>query len=86
MGSPLGCLFGFFMAILAFLLLAVIGIARKVRSIISQFTSQGNTKRTSRPGQEDTRKKPSSASSPPRSHKKVFEDNEGEYVDFEEIK
>ena len=86
MGSPLGCLFGLFMAILAFLLFIVVSIVSKVRNIMSQFSPQNNKEHSSRAKQEHTGNNHTSAPHTSKTHKKVFEDNEGEYVEFEEIK
>lgn len=85
MGSLLASLFGFIIIIFAFLLVFLASIIRKARNIMSQFSPTDNSTRTSHSTQND-RKTGSSKRNASQEHKKIFEDNEGEYVDFEEIK
>ena len=82
MTGPFGCLFGLLFAFLAFLLIMVLNIARRVSSC-----SPKNHKQQSSSGNphEQTTSQNHSQSSSHGSHK-IFDDNEGEYVDYEEIK
>lgn len=86
MTSPFGCLFGIIIAIFAFLMIVLTYIINKVKSIISQFAPKNDTQQSSRSTQSHRKTDKSSAQDSSQGRKKVFEDNEGEYVDFEEIK
>ncbi len=85
MANLFGCLLGIFLSFGAVVLFLVFNIIRKARNIMSGFSSRKTGSQTSgghsTQGQE--RRTSSSAS---HSSKKLFDDDEGEYVDFEEIK
>ncbi len=86
MASPFGCLFGFLFTFLLFLLIMAFNIAKRVRNILSSF-SAGNHKRQPSSGNargRTTTQGHSQTSS--RGSRKIFDDNEGEYVDYEEVK
>ena len=85
MANLFGCLLGIFLSLGVFMLFLVLNIVRKTKSIFSGFSSRkadGNT--SDRRSTQDQGSR--SASSTPHSSKKIFDDDEGEYVDFEEIK
>lgn len=89
--NPFGCLFGILIAILAFVFIAALNMAKKVKDTISSAFSPRKTQRQSAGNAYDdprnaTHSDASSSRTSSRRHKKIFEDNEGEYVDFEEIK
>lgn len=86
MTNPFGCLFGLIIAIFVFLMVVLTYIIGKVRNILSQFTPKGNTQQSSRSAQSHKETGRAAAGESSKGHKKVFDDNEGEYVDFEEIK
>ena len=85
MGSLLGCLFTLVLAVFAFVLVGLARIAGRVRSIFSQF-SQGGARQSARSAGKGRQTGGKAGNDPSSSHRKVFDDNEGEYVDFEEIK
>lgn len=92
MGSPLGCLLSFFIAILVFIGVFLLTIIGKVKRIMNSFSPRhkaGNNSSTqqqtdSQNEQNYSQHANSSKKSSP--HHKIFDDDEGEYVDFEEIK
>ena len=77
MGSPLGCLFGLLLALLMFLLVAVANFIRRLKSLFSPFQSSQKVSK-----QQEEKK---SSSAQQTSRNKVFDDDEGEYIDFEEV-
>lgn len=80
MGGPLGCLFGFILVLFSFVgivFLAIVGIGKSWFHAI-------RTKGKHKPSSESTRS--GAAQQQKASRQKVFSDDEGEYVDFEEIK
>lgn len=86
MAGTFGCLFGSLFVFFAFLLAMVLSIAGRVRDIMSSFSPKGRKRQSSSgnaSGQTASRGRPRSSS---RSSRKIFDDNEGEYVDYEEIK
>lgn len=90
MGSPFGCLLGFVLIFFAFIAIMFATIIRKVRSFMSGFSPKEprqHKQHTSQTQQQQSQAG-SYSSSPHQtsSHQKVFTDDEGEYVDFEEIK
>lgn len=87
MGSPLGCLLGFVFIIFTFLFVLLTSIAKRVRDIFSTFSPKGGKaqSRSNSSGDQQHRNQ-QQTSGTPHSSRKIFEDNEGEYVDFEEIK
>ena len=93
MGSPLGCLLGFFLAILVFIGVFLLTIVGKVKQIMNSFSPKHKAERNSSTRQQgysqneqtysqQTNSSGKSSSSP----QKIFADDEGEYVDYEEIK
>lgn len=86
MGSPLGCLFSLVIAFFAVLLVILTSIVRKAKDIMSQFSPHKDNRQSAQSTQNRQQSNSSSTSGQAQAHKKVFEDNEGEYVDFEEIK
>lgn len=92
MGSPLGCLLSFFIAILVFIGVFLLTIVGKVKQIMNTFSPRHKAgKHTSTQKQaysqnEQTYSQHSNSSGKSSSHHKIFDDDEGEYVDFEEIK
>lgn len=85
MANLFGCLLGIFLSFGVVVLFLVFNIIRKARNIMSGFSSRktGNQTSGGHSTQGQERRTSSSAS---HSSKKLFDDNEGEYVDFEEIK
>lgn len=84
MASPFGCLFGLFFAFLAILFVAILNIVGRVRDIIRSFSPKKRGKASS----DNTAGRTASsgqARNSPRGSRKIFDDNEGEYVDYEEI-
>lgn len=92
MGSPLGCLLSFFIAILVFIGVFLLTIVGKVKQIMNTFSPRHKAeKHTSTQQQtysqnEQTYSQHSNSSRKSSSHHKIFDDDEGEYIDFEEIK
>ena len=84
MGSPFGCLFGFIFAILAVLFVAVLNITRRVKDIMSVF-SQKEQKQQTTDRNKDRQSTNRNATQASRQPHKVFDDNEGEYIDYEEV-
>lgn len=92
MGSPLGCLLSFFIAILVFIGVFLLTIIGKVKRIMNSFSprhkagnnSSAQQQTDSQNEQNYSQHTNSSRKSSP--HHKIFDDDEGEYVDFEEIK
>lgn len=86
MTGPFGCLFGLLFAFLAFLLIMVLNIARRVRNIMFSFSPKNHKQQSSsgNPHGQTTSQNHSQSSS--HGSHKIFDDNEGEYVDYEEIK
>lgn len=86
MVSPFGCIFGFILFILAFLFIIVLNTAKKVKDIMSAFSPKKHKQQTTgtQSGRQETNHH-NTQSSRHSSHK-IFDDNEGEYVDYEEIK
>lgn len=93
MGSPLGCLLSFFIAILVFIGVFLLTIIGKVKQIMNTFSPQHkagkqhtSTQQQTYSQNEQTYSQHSNSSRKSSSHHKIFDDDEGEYVDFEEIK
>lgn len=87
MGSPLGCLLGFVFIIFTFLFVLLTNIAKRVKDIFSSFSPKsGKTQSRSNSSGGQQHRNQQQTSGPSQSSRKIFEDNEGEYVDFEEIK
>lgn len=85
--SPLfGCLFGLAFAFLAVILFMVSHIARKARDIMSMFSPRKGKSQSTSTGTEQQNARPHHSPSSTSGTHKIFDDNEGEYVDFEEIK
>ncbi len=85
MGGPLGCLLGFVLAITALLFIAVLSIVGKVRYFISSIS--GKKKGASSTFNDNNQQtKYHNQTQTSASRKKVFDDNEGEYIEYEEIK
>lgn len=80
---------GFFIFILIIIAFYYIGkwyIRRKIRNFFGQFNHQQNFSSQSQQGKKNTERNNSSGSSKTVNKKKVFTSDEGEYVEFEEIK
>ena len=90
MTNPFGCLFGILIAALAFVFIAALSMVKKIKdTLASMFSPKGKRQQSPRDSYGTTGSGQRGTSSPhssSRGHKKIFEDNEGEYVDFEEIK
>lgn len=94
MGSPLGCLLSFFIAILVFIGVFLLTIIGKVKQIMNTFSPRhkagkqhtSTQQQTYSQKNEQTYSQHSNSSRKSSSHHKIFDDDEGEYVDFEEIK
>ena len=85
MTGPLGCLFAFVFAVLAVVLFFLLSIIRKAKEVMSAFS--GKKKRPDgAAGNARAGKAGNGRPHPHHPHRKIFDDNEGEYVDFEEIK
>ncbi|MDL2305618.1 DUF4834 family protein [Bacteroides sp. OttesenSCG-928-D19] len=65
-------------SVIAGILRAIFGFGKR-RSTSQQQQQQGNAAHTQRPHQTIN-------DAPRKAHKKIFDKNEGEYVEFEEIK
>ena len=81
MGGPLGCLFGFILVLFSFVgivFLAIVGIGKSWFHAIKTKGKQKPSSENARSGATQQQKK--------ASRQKVFSDDEGEYVDFEELK
>ena len=85
MAGPFGCLLGLLLALVVFCLFLVLTIVRKAKDIFSPFFPHGKKSQSSGTdaGQRGEQPHPHSSSHPSQ---KIFDDDEGEYVDFEEIK
>ena len=85
MAGPFGCLLGLLLALVVFCLFLVLTIVRKAQAIFSPFFPHGKKSQSSGTdaGQRGEQPRPHSSSHPSQ---KIFDDDEGEYVDFEEIK
>lgn len=85
MASSLGCLLGLLLSFVIFCFFLVLTIVRKAKDIFTPFFTHGKKNRPSGTDAEQHGEQPHphSASHPSQ---KIFDDNEGEYVDFEEIK
>ena len=91
----LGCLLGLFLGILLLVLNVGLRLWWNIRNILkggtgstqrpNPFGQTGNGQGTQGNSSNSRQTSQSNQSSQP-SHSKVFADNEGEYVDFEEIK
>ena len=87
MGSPFGCLFGFLFVVVAILFVAFVNIVRMARDVMSAFGPKKRNANTSqRQQQTHTSSQSSTGQAQSATRRKVFEDGEGEYVDFEEVK
>ena len=93
MGSPLGCLLGFFLAILVFIGVFLLTIVGKVKQIMNSFSPNHKAERNSSTRQQGYSQneqtysqQTNSSGKSSSSHQKIFADDEGEYVDYEEIK
>lgn len=90
MVNPLGCLLGILVAVLAFVFIAALSMVKKIKdTFASMFSPKGKRQQSPRDSYDTAGSRQRGTSSPhssSRGHKKIFEDNEGEYVDFEEIK
>lgn len=89
MGSPIGCLLGFVLALFVFVgvfLLSIIGKIRALWSMINPDSRKKQHNNQSYQNQSRQNTKSGRSSANPSSHHKVFADDEGEYVDYEEIK
>lgn len=85
MTGPLGCLFLLVLPLLAILWFVYLSIVRKAKDIMSAFS--GKRKRSdSHTKNSQTEEADNSRPHPHRPHQKIFDDDEGEYIDFEEIK
>lgn len=83
MYGPIGCLLSFFLFVLVFIVVVCVMVVQKVRDTLSSLHRNN-------PGRPDARffRQDERFGNPPASEKgkrKVFDDNEGEYVDYEEI-
>lgn len=86
MTGPFGCLFGLLFAFLAFLLIMVLNIARRVRNIMSSFSPKNHKQQSSSTDSNGQTSSHNRSQSTSQHSRKIFDDNEGEYVDYEEIK
>lgn len=86
MANLFGCLLGLFLSVGVFMLFLVLNIVRKARNIMSGFSSRKSDNQTSDNNHSTQSQGHRTASSTSHSSKKLFDDDEGEYVDFEEIK
>lgn len=86
MTGPFGCLFGLLFAFLAFLLIMVLNIARRVRNIMSSFSPKNHKQQSSATDSNRQTSSHNRSQSTSQHSRKIFDDNEGEYVDYEEIK
>lgn len=81
MVGPFGCIFGIIIAGFAILLMISLQLLIGVKRFFNSFSfkkNKGNKTAYNNTQQSSTHKS--------SSHQKIFDDNEGEYVDFEEIK
>ena len=89
MGSPLGCLLGFILALFVFVGVFLLSIIGKIRAMWTMLNSNSRKKQNNnRSYQNQSRQNTNvgGTSTKSSSHQKVFADDEGEYVDYEEIK
>lgn len=84
MVSPLGCIFGIIIAALAFLFIIFLNILIKVKGFFSSLTGKGQQRQHT--NTQHNKQTNNSSNTTNSTHQKVFDDNEGEYVEFEEIK
>lgn len=93
MGSGLGCLLTFVFTLIFAIIVFVVQIASRFREILKQFgfgpqknyNTGGNQNNTSSSrSQNDSEQQSHNAQG--KKHEKVFTDDEGEYIDFKEIK
>lgn len=86
--QALGCLTTLIFGIVIAVIIAIINILRTVFSIKKKFSGSSSTKQSSSYGgfgrntNEQTQNESKNQSN---GHHKVFEDGEGDYVDFEEL-
>ena len=83
----------FGLSIVGFILRAIFGLGRGSSSRTKQTDSGQNNQQQSRPGytqnidnRTDNEEEIFSENSPRTKHKKIFTQDDGEYVDFEEVK
>ncbi len=88
MAGPFGCLFGLVFGFLVFLFVTLLNVADRVRNVIRSFFPSARGRRPSS-GNAGAGGQSASASrfrSSSKARHKVFDDDEGEYVDYEEVK
>lgn len=85
----MGCFFKFIFLVFIVIFFGLFSILWQVRRLFMRGQSPHQDGRTARPQQHtDAYHKETveeDATAQPRNRKRVFEDNEGEYVDFEDI-
>ncbi|MCD8317813.1 MAG: DUF4834 family protein [Paraprevotella sp.] len=86
MGNTFGCLLGFVFAVLALPCIAVLNILGKVKKKMSSFSPKGGNSSQAEPHKEQGYQKSDTTSAHGHNSHKIFDDDEGEYVDFEDIK
>ena len=80
--GPFGCLIGIIVAAFGFLLIIALQLLMGVKRFFNSFKgNKGTGNRTTHNTQQNNTHQNTSPT-----HQKIFDDNEGEYVDFEEIK
>lgn len=83
MYGPIGCLLSFFLFVLVFIVVVCVMVVQKVRDTLSSFHHNNGGRPDARFFRQDEHFRNASASE--EGKRKVFDDNEGEYVDYEEI-
>lgn len=91
MGSPLGCLLGFVLAIFVFVGVFLLTIVGRVRSFLAAMNpnskkKQHNNQSRQNNSRQNTASNGRTSGRSSSSHQKIFADDEGEYIDYEEIK
>jgi cell division protein FtsL len=78
-----GCLITLLILIVAPILVVTVTIYRNFRALSDRFKHETQQKEQKK--KKDQWQKPDSSSNAPHDSKKIIQDDEGEYVDFEEV-
>lgn len=84
MVSPLGCIFGIVITGFLFLFIIILNIILKVKGVFSAFKRKGTQWQNN--GRQQNSQNNQTTNTSKSSNKKLFDDSEGEYIEFEEIK
>lgn len=84
--QTLGCLTTFFFAVIIAVLVAVLNIFRALFAIKNRFKRNDSSQRSSSEERRGQAQENNAGTKRSNGHRqKIFEDGEGEYVDFEEL-